>query len=171
MKIRLAIICAVALLASVASTTVPAQTRPASVVPDIKGIKLNATQADVQARFPAASCGPTSNGLVICTLANVPYGGSKAGLLSAYLDGGVVVIEIEFLDASAFDFMMRGLRTKFGPADERDPERPTWRGKSWELRALKSTGPRDRPSIRLLDTGWRERREQLRDQEAAKSLD
>lgn len=145
--------------------------------PDIKGLKLKATQVDVLALFPEADCEKADDGTT-CTVYHVSYGGSESGVVSVVIrDGGAKLIQVGVLDRDKFDYMIAGMVTKFGPPGE--PTSPTplthsnqvlWSGEGWMLGAERRPEGLNYPTVTLVDSQWATSANVARAAEAAKAL-
>jgi hypothetical protein len=168
---RFAFFCAAAvLLAACQSNPAPEATKakpgPVAVKPaaDIKGLKLGATQAEVQKRFPRAEC-KQDVAAIACSISNVSFGGSESGeMLVAIADGKVRMIRIAFLDNDKFDYMINGMVAKFGPPTEpSSPDRLAqayavgWVTNDWYLLAERTPKDMQNPDVILADRPWTEK--------------
>jgi hypothetical protein len=152
----------------------------AEPAPAIKGLKLNATQADVLALFPEGKCekSATEPAETVCTVFHVSYGGSESGVIFVSIaNGGAKVIQVAMLDTDKFDYMITGMVTKFGaPREPSSPAQLTystevvWAGDGWMLGAERQPKGLHYPQVTLVDKRWADSKMDARAAEAARGL-
>lgn len=175
MKLRFALcIATTTLLAACSKEAETPKTAPAPIAarpaPDIKGLRLHESQADVMAKFPTAECKPVEAHAIACNVSGVSYGGSESGILTVAIDGDIKMIRVDLLDKEKFGFMVSGLKSKLGPAEHDGATALSWSGDGWIFAAQLRPDGYHYPGVSLIDTKWIAARMQAQANDAAKTL-
>lgn len=90
---------------------------------ELKGLKLGATIAEVQAALPRAKCETEAfdSGLTVCKDASNSLAGSPAIVRVKFLDGFACFIDIGNIDVPQAEAAAAALTAKFGPATTVEP--------------------------------------------------
>ncbi|KZC39882.1 hypothetical protein RHOFW510R12_01155 [Rhodanobacter sp. FW510-R12] len=161
------------------SAAVPVAAAPAPVraIPDIRGLKLGDSQAQVSARFPTAAC-EAKGGQVLCQVNGTGYGGSESGILQIILESDhAVAIGAKALEGDKFNLIVSAMITKFGSPDDA-AHRPamassadvTWTGDHWWLVAAPHDEGSSFAGVTLINSDWVDARLKSKLSGAAKNL-
>lgn len=129
--------------------------------PDIKGLKLGASKADMLALFPDAGC-KLIEAQTQCEVNHVSYGGSESAAITvSIVDDRVKMIHANGLEQYRFDDMVLGMATKFGPptsplslADLAQEDRVYWSTDTRTLVAIRAPHGSTQPTVALIDSAW-----------------
>ena len=150
---------------------------PVKASPDIRGLKLGDSQAQVLAKFPGAQCN-AKGAQVLCHVDGLGYGGSELGILQIVPEGDhAVLIGANALEGDKFNLIVSAMVTKFGSPDDA-AHRPamaagtdvTWTGDHWWLVATPHDEGTSFAGVTLIDAGWADARLKATLSSAAKNL-